>query len=78
MNNKGKLNNRFYGRGHCMENDDIKKASKIIRNGGIVLFPTETVYGIGANAFDDEAVKKVFIGEDAFSVKEAAFETKML
>ena len=46
-----------------MVNDDIKKASKIIRNGGIVLFPTETVYGIGANAFDDEAVKKVFIAK---------------
>ena len=60
MNNKGKLNNRIYGRGHCMVDDDIKKASEIIRNGGVVLFPTETVYGIGANAFDDEAVKKIF------------------
>lgn len=46
-----------------MVDDDIKKASEIIRNGGIVLFPTETVYGIGANAFDDEAVKKIFIAK---------------
>ena len=46
-----------------MVNDDIKKASKIIRNGGIVLFPTETVYGIGANALNDEAVNKIFIAK---------------
>ena len=33
-------------------------ASEIIKNGGIVLFPTETVYGIGANGLDENAVKK--------------------
>ena len=43
--------------------DDVKNASKIIKDGGIVLFPTETVYGIGANAFDDDAVKKIFIAK---------------
>lgn len=43
--------------------DDVKEASKIIKDGGIVLFPTETVYGIGANAFNDEAVKKIFIAK---------------
>ena len=43
--------------------DDIKNASKIIKDGGIVLFPTETVYGIGANAFNDEAVKKIFVAK---------------
>ena len=46
-----------------MVNDDIKEASKIIKDGGIVLFPTETVYGIGANAFNDEAVKKIFVAK---------------
>jgi len=46
-----------------MVNNDIKEASKIIKDGGIVLFPTETVYGIGANAFDDEAVKKIFVAK---------------
>lgn len=38
----------------------IKEASQIIRNGGLVAFPTETVYGLGANALDEEAVKKIF------------------
>ena len=41
----------------------IKEASEIIKNGGLVLFPTETVYGIGANALDDEAVRKIFIAK---------------
>lgn len=33
---------------------------KIIRGGGLVAFPTETVYGLGANAYDYEAVKKIY------------------
>ncbi len=39
---------------------DIKKAANIIRRGGIVAYPTETVYGIGANIFSEDALKKVF------------------
>ncbi len=38
----------------------IKKAARIINNGGVVVFPTETVYGIGADALNDEAVDKIF------------------
>jgi L-threonylcarbamoyladenylate synthase len=38
----------------------IRKAALIIRNGGIVVFPTETVYGIGANALDARACRKIF------------------
>ena len=44
-------------------NKDIKyleEAASIINNGGVVAFPTETVYGLGANAFDEEAVEKIF------------------
>ncbi len=43
--------------------DDIKNltvAAEVVRNGGIVAFPTETVYGLGANAMVDEAVKRIF------------------
>ena len=40
--------------------EDIKKAGEIIADGGIVAFPTETVYGLGANALDEEAVKKIY------------------
>ena len=35
-------------------------AAEVIKNGGIAAFPTETVYGLGANAFDDAAVAKIF------------------
>lgn len=38
----------------------LKEISEVIRNGGIVLFPTETVYGIGANALNEEAVKRIY------------------
>lgn len=39
---------------------NIQKASQVIKNGGLVLFPTETVYGIGADGLNAEAVKKIF------------------
>lgn len=39
---------------------DIEAAAKIIRNGGLVAFPTETVYGLGANALDADAVARVY------------------
>ena len=40
--------------------DKIKEAAMSIKEGNIVLFPTETVYGIGANALDEKAVNKIF------------------
>lgn len=39
---------------------DIALAGEIIRNGGLVAFPTETVYGLGANALDEKAVKSIY------------------
>ena len=39
---------------------DIDKAAEFLRNGKLVVFPTETVYGLGANAFDALAVARVF------------------
>jgi len=39
---------------------DIPKAAAIIKRGGLVAFPTETVYGLGANALDAKAVAKIF------------------
>ena len=41
----------------------IKEASEVIKNGGLVLFPTETVYGIGANGLNEDAVKNIFIAK---------------
>ena len=42
------------------EIDKIRIAANVIRNGGTVAFPTETVYGLGANAFDGKACLKIF------------------
>lgn len=43
-----------------VDGNSLKLARDIIERGGAVAFPTETVYGLGANAFDDEAVKNIF------------------
>jgi len=40
--------------------EGIEKASQIISNGGIVVFPTDTVYGIGCNPYNKESVKKIY------------------
>ncbi len=39
---------------------DLERAAELIKNGKLVAFPTETVYGLGANALDTEAVKNIF------------------
>jgi len=39
---------------------NISKAASVIQNGGLVAFPTETVYGLGADAFNAEAVAKIY------------------
>ena len=40
--------------------DSLSQAAQILRNGGIVAFPTETVYGLGADAFNAAALAKIF------------------
>lgn len=42
------------------DENSLSSAKKILEEGGLVAFPTETVYGLGANAFDGEAVKKIY------------------
>lgn len=44
----------------AINDQSIDKAAKLIRSGGLVAFPTETVYGLGANAFSGTAVAKIF------------------
>lgn len=41
----------------------IKDAARYLKNGGTVAFPTETVYGLGANVFDAEAIAKIFVAK---------------
>ena len=43
-----------------MMNDEIKKACDVMYKGGVILYPTDTVWGIGCDATNEEAVKKVF------------------
>ena len=43
--------------------EDIKKAAGIIKHGGVVGMPTETVYGLAADAADSKAVEKIFIAK---------------
>lgn len=43
--------------------EELREAGEIIRNGGLVAFPTETVYGLGANALNSEAVKDIFVAK---------------
>ena len=43
---------------HRIDAGKLERAAEILREGGLVAFPTETVYGLGANALDEEAAKK--------------------
>lgn len=43
-----------------MMKDEIKKACEVMRGGGVILYPTDTVWGIGCDATNEEAVKRVF------------------
>ena len=43
-----------------IDQQKIDRAAEVIRSGGLVAFPTETVYGLGANALDPNAVEKIF------------------
>ncbi len=43
-----------------MLQDEVKKAVEVMRNGGVILYPTDTVWGIGCDATNEEAVKRVY------------------
>jgi len=45
---------------HQPEPDKIRVAAEVLKKGGLVAFPTETVYGLGANALDGKAVLRIF------------------
>ncbi len=43
---------------------EIRSALKILQSGGIVAFPTDTVYGLGALAFDNDAINSIYVAKD--------------
>jgi len=40
--------------------DDIKKALEVLKSGGIILYPTDTIWGIGCDATNEKAVEKIY------------------
>ena len=42
------------------QEEDIRNAVKVLNEGGVILYPTDTVWGIGCDATNEEAVKKVY------------------
>ena len=43
-----------------IDKESLKRAGRILQEGGLVAFPTETVYGLGGNALDFKASKKIY------------------
>ncbi|MDD4822548.1 MAG: L-threonylcarbamoyladenylate synthase [Bacteroidales bacterium] len=41
-------------------NEEIKKAIEVISKGGVILYPTDTIWGIGCDATNEEAVKRIY------------------
>lgn len=50
----------YYNWKNSINTEELKNVSNLIRNGEIIVFPTETVYGIGADALNPEAALKIF------------------
>ena len=44
----------------CGENNAIENCANIVKDGGVIIFPTDTVYAIGCNPFNDNAVERIF------------------
>ena len=53
------MNTQFIGQNEITD-ETLAKAGEILRRGGLVVFPTETVYGLGADALDADAAKKIY------------------
>ena len=41
-------------------NDDLKKACEVLRKGGVILYPTDTIWGLGCDATLEEAVRRIY------------------
>ena len=54
------INTRIYDWRENIENSELIECAKVLKDGGIIIFPTETVYGIGANALYKNSVQKIY------------------
>lgn len=50
----------LYNWKYGINKEELKECIDIIKNGGIVIFPTDTVYGIGCNVWNEDAIKRIF------------------
>lgn len=57
------MNSKYINFKQSKNYEELKAPAEAIKQGKLVLFPTETVYGIGANALNEEAVKKIYIAK---------------
>ena len=48
----------------CMTEDKLNEIEEVIENGDLIVYPTETVYGIGADIFNEAAIKKLFVAKN--------------
>ncbi|MDH4122770.1 MAG: L-threonylcarbamoyladenylate synthase [Thermoplasmata archaeon] len=74
--NKGKKCNEC-----VLNNSDLENVSKVIKTGGLVVYPTDTLYGIAADPFNDSAVKKVYLSKNRpfdMSLSVAVSDVRML
>jgi L-threonylcarbamoyladenylate synthase len=55
-----------------MLRDEVKKAYEVIKDGGIILYPTDTIWGIGCDATNDAAIQKIY------QLKQRAQEKSMI
>ena len=40
--------------------EEIRKTQEVLKNGGIILYPTDTIWGLGCDATNEEAVKRIY------------------
>lgn len=57
------MNSKYINFKNNIDYNELKKIANEIKNNKVVIFPTETVYGIGANGLDEEAIKKLFVAK---------------
>ena len=53
-----------------LDKDSIEMAGAILKKGGLVAFPTETVYGLGADALNEKAAEKIYAAKGRPSTSE--------
>ncbi|MFL8907072.1 L-threonylcarbamoyladenylate synthase [Helcococcus kunzii] len=58
------MKTKIYNFKNIIEYKDLEEASSIIKNGGLVAIPTETVYGLAADGLNPEALEKIFIAKN--------------